>query len=54
MQTQGYDETEDQEADAILFEFYKNWCWWSIESKQIADWAFSKLQQECDGVIGYH
>jgi hypothetical protein len=43
-QAKGDGEIEDQEADPILLEFYKNLCLWSIESKQIDDWAFSTLQ----------
>jgi hypothetical protein len=37
MQAKGDGETEDQEADPILFEFYKNLCLWSIKLTQIDD-----------------
>jgi len=53
-------ETEDQEADPISFEFYKNLCLWSIESKQIDDWAFTTIQWNVMGrsanidVLGFH
>jgi len=42
-QAKGDGETEDQEADPISFEFYKELCLWSIQSKQIDDWAFSTV-----------
>jgi hypothetical protein len=60
MQAKGDGETEDQEADPISFEFYKNLCLWSIESKQIDDWAFSMLQWNVMGrlanidSLGFH
>jgi hypothetical protein len=59
-QAKGDGETEDQEADPILFEFYKNLCLWSIKSKQIDDWAFSTLQWNVMGrsanidSLGFH
>jgi hypothetical protein len=59
-QAKGDGETEDQEADPISFEFYKELCLWSIESNWINDMAFNTLQWNLMGrlananSLGFH